>query len=119
MAITRFYYDVQVFRGTPSTNATGTTIVGTKTLASTIQGVVNQSQTNERDANGQWGMAMNYKLFCATNSDVLKDDNIKVVGSSDPAINGTYRVIGEPKNTVKRNHHLRIMLEKLEVDNNG
>lgn len=119
MAISRFYYDVEVWRGTPTVGGTGRTTVGVRTKNSTIQGVVNQSQVNEVTEAGQWAVREVYKMLCEPASDVRSTDQIRVSLSPNPNINGVYRVIGDPKDTIARGHHLRIMLEKRGVDNNG
>ena len=112
MAISDFYYAVEVWRGTPAVNVRGQTTTGTFTLNSTIQGVVNQASSNEVQEAAQWGVRMTHKLFCPVDSDIVATDQIRANGD-------IYRVIGDPKNTVKRNHHYRVMLEKRGVDNNG
>lgn len=112
MAIEDYYVPLEVWRGTPKTDIRNNTTFGNFIKNSDIQGVINQASFNDSMQAMQLQVDISHKLYTAITSDIKSQDQIR---------NNTtiYRVVGKPKNTVNRNHHLKVMLQELGVDNNG
>lgn len=116
MGISRFYNKfvaenglIQIWRRT--------TIKSDYTLSSSTTGLINTSTQAENIQAQQQNVNMTHKMYCPVTVDVKKHDQIRLdLGSNNFEI---YRVEGDPKNTISRNHHFKLILKKLGVDNNG
>jgi SPP1 family predicted phage head-tail adaptor len=107
-----YYTDISVSRVTSTPNAFGGHVDAWST-SSVIQGAINQNSSVEIMLAEQLGVKSTHKLYCDVTCDILPPDRVI---DSDGKI---YRVVSEPKNTMGINHHYKILLEYLEVDNNG
>lgn len=116
MAIDRFYDNfvaenglIQIWRRT--------TIKSDYTLSSSTTGLINTSTQAESRQAQQQNVNMTHKMYCPVTVDVNKHDQVRLdLGGGDFI---KYRVEGDPKNTISRNHHFKLILKKLGVDNNG
>lgn len=117
MAIERFYQQYIDNHGiirrwipekTPTTTGEYTVVW---TYAGVIDGVINQNSTREIEELQQLNLEADYKLFCAVKYeyDINNDDILEAEGEY-------YRVVGANKNTIKRDHHLRIYLKRTRLD---
>lgn len=71
----------------------------------TFKGVVNMASPSEVQTLGANGTKISHKLFSEL-VDIQHGDRIKQ-GSR------VYEVVGDPKNTVNRNHHLKVWLYEI------
>lgn len=103
MAIEDYYTDLTLEVATISESGYTTE---TTYSSSTIRGVINQAGTSEIEYASARQITVDYKAYVevnATTEAIKKNDKI----------NG-YRVTGTPKNTLGRNHHLKILLAEVE-----
>lgn len=103
MAIERFYNDLTLTKIVSTTNDFGVQVETEETY--TIRGVINQAGSSELEYARARNISVDYKAYVEVNeitNTIDKDDNI----------NG-YRVASEPKNTMGRNHHLKILLKEV------
>lgn len=76
-------------------------------VESNFEGMINQANSQEKSLYQQYPADSIYKLFCG--ADVPIAANCKVYDGQE------YLVISEPKNTVGRNHHYKVMMQKIDV----
>jgi len=107
MAIKDYFTDITVLQQTGTKNLIGGRS-GTWEEVTTIRGVINQSYANQDNSRGREGEQSEYKGFfeySTTNLGYLngiyrlKDGEGKV-----------YKVKGKGKNTLNKNHHIRVDL---------
>ncbi len=108
MAIQDFYEDIDKLIKSGVSDGRG----GTKYVLSTektLKGLINQATSNEIDMAGKKGIEATHKLYCDITEDLNNDDMLFQDGVY-------YRITSKPKNTVKRNHHLKIFLKEISLD---
>jgi len=80
------------------------------TSDTTFQGAINQANAKEVQQAMQFNIEADYKMYCDVTEDINHNDIIVVDGKQ-------YRVIGDNKNTMHRNHHFKILLKYIGIDN--
>ena len=103
MAIERFYKDLQLTKTTLTVNEYGVEIE--TTINHTIKGVINQAGSSEIEYAKARNIDVDYKAYVEVTEltkSITKDDRID-----------GYRVASDPKNTMDRNHHLKILLKEV------
>jgi hypothetical protein len=70
-----------------------------------IRGVINQAGSSELEYARARNIDIDYKAY-------LEVSDITNAIAKDDYING-YRVASEPKNTIERNHHLKVLLKEV------
>ena len=108
MAIKNYFGDITVLQKSESKSNQIGGRGGIWEEVTTIKGVINQSYSNQDNSRGREGEQSEYKGFFEYSTDNLT------------YLNGTYRlkdsagyvykIKGKAKNTVNRNHHLRVDL---------
>ena len=76
----------------------------------TFQGAINQANAKEVQQAMQFNIEADFKMYCDVTEDINHNDIIIDDGKK-------YRVVGSNKNTMKRNHHFKIMLKYIGIDN--
>lgn len=108
MAIQDYYHDVTLRTVTEGLDDTGGTI--NTYVDTTIKALVTQASSSMIELANKMQVEVTHTMYCDVGIDFNYVD--KVVDSG-----AVFQVSGEPLNTVKRNHHLRIPLKR--VINNG
>ncbi len=101
--IERFYKDLTLSRIAITVNDYGVEVE--TSTAATIKGIINQAGSSEIEYAKARNIDVDYKAYVevtATTLAINKDDKID-----------GYRVASEPKNTMERNHHLKILLKEV------
>lgn len=75
----------------------------------TFMGLVNQASSKEQEQANKLGVIADYKLYCPIDVTLNIDDTISFEGEY-------YRIVSKPKNTIQRNHHLKILLKNISLD---
>lgn len=109
MALKDFYKDAQVQRATTQDNGIGGKIE-TWTTLSNIKALINQASSSEIEMAKKKDVFVTHKMYCDTQTDIKYGDRVVFLGEN-------YRVVSEPKDTVFIGHHLKVMLQKVGVDN--
>jgi head-tail adaptor len=108
MPITNYYSSIEIHVKTATSNGRGgSTYAWAK--SSTIQGLINQASSREIEAAAKLDIHADYKLYCGV-SVALDSTKLLYYGGE------YYRVVSKPKNTVNRNHHLKILLKQVSSD---
>lgn len=105
MAIQDYYHDITLRTVTETIDDVGGVV---NTYAdTTVQGLVTQASANVIDIGNKMTLDITHTLYCDVSIDFTYVDKI---------IDGTavFQVSGEPLNTVKRNHHHRVPLKRVE-----
>ncbi len=76
---------------------------------SVFQGLINQASSKEQEQANKLGVIADYKLYCPVDVMLNIDD---IIGFN----NEYYRVVSKPKNTIQRNHHFKILLKNISLD---
>ncbi len=103
MAIEDYYGDITLTQVTTSENSYGAVVESETTT--TIQGLINQAGAGEIEYANARNIEVDHKAYVevtATTESIKKDDKLD-----------GYRVVTIPKNTVYRDHHLKILLKEL------
>lgn len=103
MAIERFYNDLTLSKIELVVNDFG--IEEETEVTKTIQGAINQASGKEIEYAMARNIDVDYKAYVEVTETTLSI-------SKDDYING-YRVTSTPKNTMSRNHHLKILLKEV------
>lgn len=111
MAIEDYYRTLTVQRKSTSSNGFGGP-AQTYADAGTIEGLINQASSQEILAAAKLQNVVDSKLFTAVGVDIKVND--RIVDSIEG--NPTYRIVSVPKNTVKRDHHWKTMLQRVDAD---
>ncbi len=108
MAIQDYYKSIQVVsrQGTPNGRG-GTNYIWI--VDGEILGLINQMTSREKEAAQKLDIEADYKLFTDVGNQL---DNNKLLLYN----NEYYRIVSEPKNTVERNHHYKVLLKKIGLD---
>ena len=103
-----YYYILTLQKKAQTINDFGGT-VETWSDDSTFQGLINQATSKDLRLADQWQIKATHKLYCDISVNINSGDRVK---------RGTviYRVSSEPKNTVDRDHHYKIFLERIDTD---
>lgn len=106
MAIQDYYITLIRRRATVTSGAFPTeTIIDTE-----FQGAINQATAKEVQQAMQFNVEADYKMYCDVTEDINHNDVIV-------ADSKKYRVVGDNKNTMRRNHHFKILLKYIGIDN--
>lgn len=107
MAIENYYSDLTLRKITETADARGGAVLSD--TDTTFQGLVTQASTKEIEAARRLEIQCDHNLYCAVTVDIAVKDKV---------VDGTkiYQVVGEPLNTVKRNHHYKVMLKRMITD---
>ena len=111
MPISDYYRSLDRYEATRTANGRGGATLGW-VKAETFQGLINQASSQEVLAAGQLGIVADHKLFCGVAETIERD---MLIGEGDRV----FRVVSQPKNTVNRGHHLRVMLRETSLDDHG
>lgn len=103
MAIERFYKDLTLTKRTLEVNEYGVEIE--TTINHTIKGVINQAGSSEIEYAKARNLDVDHKAY------VEVTDLTRTI-TKDDRIDG-YRVASDPKNTMGRDHHLKILLKEV------
>jgi head-tail adaptor len=103
MAINDHYKTLTLM--TPSENKNNRGGAVTTWAETSFQGLINQLKSEDIEINSKMGVDADYKLFCPVNVAITRACRVKD-GSR------TYRVASEPKDTVGRGHHYKVMLKR-------
>lgn len=79
-------------------------------IISTFNGLVNQASSKEQELAKKLGITADFKLYCEVEATLTIND---IIQFNDEY----YRVVSKPKNTIQRNHHLKITLKQISLDN--
>lgn len=108
MAIENYYHDIAKVTQDAATEdgRGGKTYTWSESI---FQGAINQASSREIEQANRLSIEADYKLYCSVNEDINNNDLVK---------DGTeyYRVVSKPKNTLKRNHHHKILLKYTSLD---
>lgn len=104
MAIERFYKDVTAVKVAETVDGIGGT-VNTYT-ETTIKALINQASANEIDYANKLQIEATHNMYYPIDIDLTYVDKVIKDGR-------TYQVVGQPLNTVGRNHHYRVLLKEL------
>ena len=104
MPIENFYTDLTLTTNAITVNEYGVE-VATPTNT-TIKGLINQAGSREIEYAKARNLDVDYKAYVEVTSTTLAIDK-------NDLING-YRVASNPKNTIGRDHHLKILLKDVE-----
>lgn len=104
----RFYNDLSLYRGSYTTNSFGAPSQ-TKALVGTIRGRINMPGLTQRALYAdKYQVEDAFHLYCEItdikNGDFIVSDGVE------------YEVKSNPKNTVGRNHHLKLVLGRIDSD---
>ena len=105
MAIEDYYTTLTRLEMTETDNGRGGKLQAWAS-AGTFQGLINQLSSGEIDANMKIDIEADHKLYCSTNEAITSASRVQ-----DGA--KRYRVVSEPKNTVRRDHHYKILLKRV------
>ena len=108
MAIQDYYKSIQVLAQQGVPNGRGGTSY-TWTPEGEIMGAINQANSREIEAARKKDIEADFKLFTDVGSQL---DNTKLLLYK----NEYYRVVSEPKDTMQRNHHYKVLLKKTGLD---
>jgi SPP1 family predicted phage head-tail adaptor len=108
MAITHYYTTIDLHTKTSVADGRGGS-VDTWAKDSDFQGCINQASSKEIEAAAKLGIEADYKLYCPVDTDI---DHTKLLYYKS----SYYRIISEPKDTVERGHHLKVLLKKMPGD---
>lgn len=108
MAITDYYTSLSYIPQVQSSGSVYTAQADGTPVS--FQGAINQNSSKERAMAQQLGFDTDYKLFYPT--------SVTIPGTAIIS-DGTnrYKIVGEPKNTMSRNHHYRLYLKKTSAEN--
>ena len=107
MAIEDYYSELTLRKITETTDARGGAIQAD--TDTTFQGLVTQSSSTDLELANKMQVETTHTLYCDVAVDIDVEDKI---------VDGTkiYQVVTEPLNTVKRNHHYRVLLKRMIKD---
>ncbi len=108
MAIESYYTTLTLLTKSQTTNAKGAAVDAW--AESSFQGAINQLNSYEIELSGRLGIEADYKLYCPTSVSITGAHRIKYGGK-------TYRMVSEPKNTMRRGHHYKILLKRVSDEN--
>ena len=108
MAIQDFYFDVTLRKITETPDSRGGVVLSN--TDSTFKGLVTQASSTELEIANKSQIEATHTLYCDVDVDIDVKDKIVDDGK-------IYQVVSEPLNTVKRNHHYKVLLKR--VINNG
>jgi hypothetical protein len=103
MAIERFYGDLTLTQTTVTVNDYGVEVEAETTT--TIQGVINQAGSSEIEYANARNIDVDYKAYVEVTATTLSIDKGDMIDN--------YRVASKPKNTIGRDHHLKILLKEV------
>ena len=110
MSIENYYTNLATIQSkTEATNTFGA-VTETWSDKSTINCLINQASSTEILQAQQINERVTNKMYCAYDTNINNKD--RIVFNSQ-----VYRIVSIPKNTVNRNHHLKIMLALIGTDN--
>jgi SPP1 family predicted phage head-tail adaptor len=108
MAIERFYKPIVKLKKTQVPNGRGG-FIDTWVEDFTFQGLINQAGSSEIELANKLGISADHKLFCSVDTVIDHNDLVKKNGKY-------YRIVSEPKDTVERGHHYKILLKYTSLD---
>lgn len=110
MAISDFYTTLTLESYSTTPNGMGG-FSKTWSTKSTIQGLINNANSNEINIADQFNIKASHKLYTHTSYDISNIDRIK------DASGLIYEIVSINKNTCNKNHHYKILLDYYGVDN--
>lgn len=109
MTLNDYYGDLNLYTETSAPNGRGGFTKTWTPLNRSIQGLINQASTAESEMAAKLGITAAFNLYCDVGVVIDHENLIEKDGSY-------YRIVGKPKNTVGRNHHWKIPLEYVSLD---
>lgn len=109
MALEDYFEDLDLQRKSSVDNGIGGEIETWATIG-TIRGCINASGSSEIRLAGMLQVTTTHKLLCEPAADIQSSDRIHKNGLY-------YRVVSDPKNTLNRGHHLKVLLQEVGIDN--
>ncbi len=100
------FYDQTVILLDRSTSTGAFTTGESYTTDVSIDAAVNLLSANEAFQFDRMGVAAEYKMFCAVSTEVYYGRRCR--WGSD-----TFEIVSEPKNTMQKGHHYRVLLKRL------
>ncbi len=107
--INRYYSVLNYYAPTESTNERGNDVKSRLTPV-VFDGVINQASSKERSMAGQTGLQIDAKLYYPTSVNIP-------AGSIVYDGTNRYRIVSEPKNTMNRDHHYMVYLQRITKEN--
>lgn len=107
MAIEDYYTDLTLQKVTSTVDAKGGSIYETSDIA--FRGNITYASSRDQYVADKKGIFVTHTLYCPVDVDIQKQD--RVIDQDG----GVFEVKGSPQNTVQRNHHFKLMMEKLDV----
>ena len=109
MSIRSYFYNITRQRASVVDNGYGASVETWTASQTTIQGLIDGDRDSAINAAGQFQTILNPTLYTEPDTDITQNDRVVDGGKA-------YRVVNVPDNVTKRNHHLEIALERLEVE---
>lgn len=108
MSISDYYtQSINILSSSTSTNPFSMS-AGTWSVSDTFYGAVNLLSGRQRYIADQPEILADYKVYC--------DASVSLTGNTRLRWSGTdYEVVEEPKNTLQRSHHQRILMRKVDA----
>ena len=110
MGISKYYTETIILlsEATSTSGYMSTSTGASYTTAASIKAAVNLLDADEILAYDKLGYDARYKAYCAVSTEVYEGRRARWNGD-------TFQIVTVPKNTLQKNHHLRILLR--DVDN--
>lgn len=108
--IESYYYNITRQRATVTDNGFGGQVETWTASQTTIRGLIDWEGDKAINAAGQYQTILNPVLYTQISASITQNDRVI---DSDGKV---FRVVNVPDNITKRNHHLEIALERLEVE---
>lgn len=108
MPITDYYTDIEIHGKHKTPNGRGGYSYNWS-KESDFPGLINQASSREIEAAAKMDIQADYKLYCPVTVNLSKE---KLLLWN----NEYYRVVSEPKDTVNRGHHYKVLLKKISLD---
>lgn len=105
MALKNYYDTLYKLDTTEVQDETGGVILSY--IETEFKGLINQANSSEIELGNKLNISVSHKLYCGTSVSLSYDDMVKKDSR-------TYRVVSEPKDTIGRGHHYKILLQRLE-----
>jgi hypothetical protein len=109
MAIENYYQTIEKVTFTKTSDGRGGNTYA-EDVAIEFQGLINDANGREILMAEKLGLDINSKLYTSINNPLSIDEIVKNV---DDVL---YRVVSNNKNTVHRNHHFKILLRRISLD---